>query len=106
MDVKKIFDDVFGDVYGEQKRGIPVRLSAFEVNGIHRKMVEAFNSVVEIEKEMNVLSWKLNRVRREFSYALEELEIRIYAQEEESQIGGTKFRIYKPGDEDDRTTEV
>ena len=104
MDTRKIFDQVFG----EQRRGIPVQLTAFDVNQIHCNLVRAYEEMTTAQEEARKLSYRLSDARFQLSLALRELECRIHAQELESGIGGTVFKLYKPlgdtdGDECDRS---
>lgn len=99
-DVKKLFDSVFGapnkiqagDLPTE-KRGIPVKLSAMDSYQIHRNLVKAYDTVLDAQKEMNRISWRLMDAKNDLKMALGELEVRINAHEQECGISGTTFRI-------------
>jgi hypothetical protein len=114
MDAKKVFDNVFGlnssgtDLPTE-KRGIEVKLTAFDTLQIHRVMVQSYEEMETAHREAQKLSYKLSDARFHLGLALRELECRIHSQEEESGIGGTSFKLFKPlggENDDDRTTEV
>jgi len=114
-DVKKIFDGIFGEPVNPdgftvresytkpQSRGVPVKLDCFDTNWIHKNMVQTYNDILRAQEKMYSLHNELSNIRSSAAMALNELEIRINAQEEESGIGGTKFRLYKklPGEHDD-----